>query len=126
MKRLSPKLHGIIDYVSVGGLLLAPTVFGLNGLSTTLAYALAGIHLTMTLLTAFPLGLIKLVPLRLHGIVEIVVGISLVVAPWALATVLDLGGNGRLFYSAFGAVLIAVWFITDYGAAATDAPNGER
>ena len=26
MKLLSPKLHGIIDYVSVGGLVLAPTL----------------------------------------------------------------------------------------------------
>jgi hypothetical protein len=123
MKLLSPKLHGIIDYVSVGGLVLAPTLFGLTGVGAGLAYALAGVHLTMTLLTAFPLGLIKLVPLRLHGIVEIVVGISLLVAPWALATVLDLGGNGRLFYSAFGAVLIGVWFVTDYGATATNVPS---
>jgi hypothetical protein len=125
MKLLSPKLHGIIDYVSVGGLVLAPTLFGLNGAAATLAYALAGIHLTMTLLTAFPLGLIKLVPLRLHGVVEIVVGVSLVVAPWVLATTLDLGGTGRVFYTAFGAVLIAVWLITDYSAAAADAPLRE-
>jgi hypothetical protein len=123
MKLLSPKLHGIIDYVSVDGLVLAPTLFGLTGVGAGLAYVLAGVHLTMTLLTAFPLGLIKLVPLRLHGTVEIVVGISLLVAPWALATVLDLGGNGRLFYSAFGAVLIGVWFVTDYGATATNVPS---
>jgi hypothetical protein len=126
MKLLSPKIHGVIDYLSVGGLVLAPSVLGLTGPGATLAYALAGIHLTMTVLTAFPLGLIKLVPLRLHGIVEIVVGISLLVAPWALATTLDLGGNGRLFYSAFGAVLIAVWFLTDYDATAPTATVGER
>ena len=125
MKLLSPKLHGIIDYVSVGGLVLAPTLFGLNGTAATLAYALAGIHLTMTLLTAFPLGLIKLVPLRLHGVVEIVVGLSLVVVPWVVATTLELGAAGRAFYTAFGAVLIAVWLTTDYGAVSVGVPPRE-
>jgi hypothetical protein len=108
-------VHGVIDYVSVVGLLLAPTLFGLAGPAAILAYALAGIHLTMTVLTAFPAGLVKLVPLKLHGMVEIVVGLSLVVLPWVLGGVADLGSVGRLFYTGFGAVLIAVWFVTDYG-----------
>lgn len=116
MKILAPKLHGIIDYVSVAGLLLAPTIFGLQGIAATVAYLLAGIHLVMTVLTDFPLGAVKLVPLKLHGLVEIVVGVSLLVLPWALASMVELGANGRYFYSAFGAVLIAVWAVTDYAA----------
>lgn len=119
MKILTPKIHGVLDYVSVVGLALAPTLFGLQGVSAMLAYALAGIHLLMTLLTAFPLGVIKIVPLKLHGLVEIVVGVSLVALPWALARVVDLGSNGRMFYSGFGAVLILVWLVTDYGSRET-------
>ncbi|HEX4383336.1 MAG TPA: hypothetical protein VH083_10315 [Myxococcales bacterium] len=121
MKILAPKLHGIIDYVSVAGLLLAPTIFGLQGIAATFAYLLAGIHLLMTVLTDFPLGAVKLVPLKLHGLVEIVVGVSLLVLPWALASMVELGANGRYFYSAFGAVLIVVWAVTDYAAAPATA-----
>jgi hypothetical protein len=120
MKIITPKLHGIIDYVSVIGLALAPTLFGLQGIAATLAYALSGIHLLMTVLTAFPAGLVKVVPLKLHGMVEILVGVSLAALPWALASTIDLGANGRMFYSVFGLVLIAVWFTTDYGATAEE------
>ncbi len=114
MKILSPKIHGVIDYASVIGLCLAPTLFGLTGPGATFAYVLAGIHLTMTVLTAFPLGAVKLVPLKLHGIVELLVGISLVVLPTVLASAVDLGNHGRVFYTAFGCVLLAVWLVTDY------------
>src|SRR4029077_8283671 len=81
MKVLNPQIHGIIDYVSVLALALAPTLFGLQGISAMLAYALAVIHLIMTALTAFPLGLIRLIPLKLHGLVELIVGVSLLVLP---------------------------------------------
>jgi len=121
MRVLTPQIHGIVDYVSVLGLALAPTLFGLQGISAMLAYALAVIHLTMTMLTAFPLGVVKLIPLKLHGLVEIVVGVSLVALPWAFAGALDFGKLGRIFYTSFGAVLIAVWLITDYGAEARTA-----
>ena len=117
MKILSPQIHGIIDYVSVVGLALAPTMFGLVGAAAFLAYALAGIHLLMTVLTNFPLGVIKVVPLKLHGFVEIVVAIALLAAPWALMSVVDLGMNGRYFFTAFGAVLLAVWATTRYETA---------
>ena len=117
MKVLAPRIHGIIDYASVVALALAPTLLGLQGASMQLAYALAVIHLVLTLLTDFPLGMAKVVPLRLHGWVEIVVGIALLVLPWVVAGTVDLGNVGRIFYCAFGAVLIAVWFLTDYGSA---------
>jgi hypothetical protein len=126
MKLLSRKLHGIIDYVSVVLLALAPSLLGLTGLAALLAYVLATVHLAMTLLTAFPLGLAKIVPLRLHGAVEIVVGLSLAILPWALARAVDLGDRGRLFYSAFGVVLCVVFALTDYGAVSARAANARH
>lgn len=121
MKLLTPKMHGVIDYLSVVLLALSPTLFGLTGAGALLAYALAVIHLLMTVLTDFPLGLAKLVPLRLHGVVEILVGVSLVALPWLLARTVDLGERGRIFYTAFGVVLIGVFAVTDYAAEAPSA-----
>jgi hypothetical protein len=116
MKLLSPKVHGVIDYVSVILLAVSPSLFGLAGVAALVAYALAVIHLLMTVLTDFPLGMVRLVPLRLHGLVEIVVGIALVSLPWLLTRVVALGDRGRIFYTVFGAVLIAVFVATDYAA----------
>jgi hypothetical protein len=121
MNMLSPKLHGFIDYVSVALLALSPSLFGLAGAAALVAYALAVIHLLMTLLTDFPLGAVKLIPLRLHGLVEVVVGVALVSLPWILARTVELGDRGRIFYTAFGAVLIAVFVATDYAAGARRA-----
>ncbi|WP_412069254.1 hypothetical protein [Rubrivirga sp. IMCC43871] len=106
---LSPRLHGVIDYVAVALFALAPSLLGLDGLAATLSYALAAIHLLMTLATAFPLGVVALVPFRLHGTVELAVGGALV-----LAGVLAFDGAAQGFFVAMGAVILAVWAATTY------------
>ena len=106
---LSPRTHGIIDYVSVAVFALAPVVLGLDGVPATLSYALAAIHLLMTVLTAFPFGVVGRIPFRLHGTVELAVGAVLV----ALGA-LFFGGTPRWFYVAMGLVILAVWALTEY------------
>lgn len=48
-----------------------------------ISYTLAVIHLTMTLLTNMPLGVIKIIPMKLHSIVELV-GPVLIIGTLAL------------------------------------------
>ena len=66
-KIISPKLHGLLDFFVVLAFLVAPKVFGLEGGAAYLAYLLAAVHLGLTLLTDFPAGAFKLIPLRVHG-----------------------------------------------------------
>ena len=106
---LSPRVHGVLDYVTVAVFALAPALLGLDGLAATASYALAAIHLAMTLATAFPLGVVSAVPFRLHGTVELVVGVALVALGLAL-----FDGAGQAFFIAMGAVILAVWAATDY------------
>lgn len=106
---LSPRAHGILDYVTVAVFALAPSLLGLVGLAATLSYALAGIHLAMTLLTAFPLGVARVVPFRLHGMVELAVGVVLVALGFLLFEGVD-----RMFFAAMGVVILAVWAATAY------------
>lgn len=106
---LSPRTHGLLDYATVAVFALAPAVLGLDGAPATLSYALAAIHLVMTLLTAFPLGVVGRIPFRLHGTVELAVGAVLV----ALGA-LFFGGAARWFYVAMGLIVLAVWATTDY------------
>ncbi len=74
MKIISDTTHGILDYVTVVLFALAPSVLGLTGTAALISYALAAIHLTMTVLTDMPLGVIKIIPIKLHAFVELAVG----------------------------------------------------
>ena len=112
MKILNPRTHGYLDYVTVILFLVAPTVLGLTGIPAMLAYALAIIHLVMTLATDFPLGVVPLIPFTIHGWVERVVGPLLIIVPFVLGFSTDLAA--RNFYVAIGVVIVLVGLVTDY------------
>jgi len=121
MKVVSDTAHGILDYLTVAIFALAPGILGLTGFAALVSYALAAIHLITTLLTNMPLGVVKIIPMRLHALVEMLVGPVLVVAALVLPTLL---GDKREFFLVMGLVILAVWFLSSYGrpAAAPQAP----
>ena len=112
MKILSPRVHGYVDYLVVALFLLAPTLFGFSGVPATLAYVLAAVHAGMTLLTAFPLGVAKIIPFPLHGTIEAVVSAFLLASPWLFGFSYD--ARPRSFYIASAVLVGIVWLITDY------------
>ncbi|MGI0014624.1 MAG: SPW repeat domain-containing protein [Nitrososphaera sp.] len=112
MKILNARTHGYLDYVTVILFLGAPTVLGLTGIPAILAYALAIIHFVMTLVTDFPLGVVKLIPFPIHGWVERVVGPLLIIVPFVLGFSTD--STARNFYVAIGVVIVLVGLVTDY------------
>ncbi len=112
MKMISIKNHGFLDYVTVLAFALIPTIFGFEGIPAYLSYALAVIHLTMTLLTAFPLGAAKIIPVKFHKLVETIVGPVLIIVPWLLGFSENL--TARYVYIAMGLIIIAVGVLTDY------------
>jgi hypothetical protein len=112
MKIISPTNHGYLDFVTVVIFLLAPTLFGLNGLPAMLAYGLAVIHLALTLATDFPFGVIKIIPFALHGWIERLVGPSLVAVPFILGFANE--AAARNFYIFMGIIIIIVGVLTDY------------
>src|SRR5260221_9625184 len=115
MKVISDTTHGILDYLTVAIFALAPSILGLTGFAALVSYALAVIHLAMTLLTNMPLGVIKIIPMRLHGLVEVIVGPILVVAALVLPTIL---GDRREFFLVMGLVILGVWLLSSYGRSA--------
>ena len=112
MKIISIKNHGFLDYITVLAFALIPTVFAFEGIPAYLSYALAAIHLVMTLLTAFPLGVAKVIPVKLHKLVETFVGPILVIIPWVLGFSENL--TARYVYIVMGLTIIAVGLLTDY------------
>ena len=113
MKFISARAHGVLDYVTVIGFALAPGVLGFDGLPKWICYALAGIHLLLSLLTNYPLGAVKRIPFTLHGLIELVVSIALVVLPWVLRFA-DYAA-ARYFFVAAGGTIFVVWALTLYG-----------
>lgn len=122
MKILSPKVHAPIDYLLVALFGLAPTIFGFEGLSATLCYALGIGVLAMSLLTAYPLGVAKIIPFPVHGYIELAAAPLLIVAPF----VLGFRDEPRIFFIVVGAAYAVVWFLTDYQAAEKPARRVER
>jgi hypothetical protein len=113
MKVISPKVHGIIDYLVVIFLILAPNLFGLPELTTTITYVIAGIHFTLTILTRYQPGIIKVIPLGVHGWIELIVSIALVGLAFYLQNIE--GDLSRNFYLGFGVAVFLTWLLTDYG-----------
>lgn len=112
MKKLSPVLHGILDYFTVLFLLFSPSLFNMQTTGSLFTYVLAIVHLLLTALTDFPAGFFKIVPLKIHGLIEIIVSVVLVV----VAIWFRLSGDdvSFYFYLTFACVLFAVWLLSDY------------
>ena len=118
MRILSSRVHGVIDLVTVLVLLLAPTLIGLGGSPAAIAYSLAAIHLLLTLLTRYPMGVWKTIPFVYHGIVELIVGVALLLLPSYAGY--GPGSPAKRFYLVMGAVILVVWALTAYrGSEAT-------
>jgi hypothetical protein len=111
MKFISPKIHGLIDYLVVIFLFISPTVFGFTGLLAIFTYALGAVHLLLTAFTNYPLGIVKVIPVNLHASIEVLVGIVLIVLAY---TLFKDNSDGKLYYVIFGTVVLLTWLVTDY------------
>jgi hypothetical protein len=110
---LSARIHGFFDVVTIVVFLLAPFLFGLGGYVAVVSWGLAAAHLLLTLFTRFPLGVVKAIPFPVHGLVEVVVGLVLVLAmPRLLGA--GPGSPARTFYVDAGVVILAIWALTRY------------
>lgn len=112
MHVIDARTHRILDFVTVAGFALAPTVFSFSGLPALLSYVLAVVHLGLTLLTRFHGTAGGPIPFRAHGAIELVVGVVLVAAPYLLGW----HGSARTFFIAIGLVILAVWALSSYRA----------
>lgn len=118
MKKLSPRVHGVLDYFTVLFLLFSPSSFDMQTTGSVFTYVLAVIHLILTVLTDFPAGVFKVVPLKIHGIIEIIVSIALIgIAVWFRSS----GDNVSFYYYLiFAFILFIVWSISDYKPALSE------
>ena len=114
MKIISSKVHGILDYITVIFLALSPTLFHMEGNLKNFMYGLAIVHLLLTILTRFEFGIIKLIPFKVHGLIELVVAVALAAAAfWFYHNNNTLG---FYFYIWLAIVISIVFLLTDFGS----------
>ena len=115
MKIISPTLHGVLDYLTCALFAVAPSLFGFTGTYATVCYILAGGYLLITLLTNMPLGAIKTIPFWLHGRLEFISGLVLIVSPWLFGFANN-SDTARNFFVAMGVVFLLVFLCTQWRA----------
>jgi hypothetical protein len=105
-------MHGIIDYLLIVFVFASPTLFKMEGLLGTITYTLAAVHLLVTVLTNFEPGLIKVIPFRIHGLLEIVITITLAVLSFWFY---NNGTNfGFYYYMVLAIAIMIVFILTDF------------
>jgi hypothetical protein len=122
MKFLSPKIHGFLDYAVILVLFIAPTLLDFPQEAAMVSYILGAAYVILSLTTAYPLSLAKLIPFTVHGTIELVLSPFLVAMPW-LAGFRE-HDMARNFFIVAGVALFFVWLTTDYKAA--DIAYGKR
>jgi len=125
MKAISPTLHGVLDYLTVGFLALAPTLFDLHGTYATACYVLAAGYLVISLLTNMPLGLMRAIPFKVHGKLELVSALAFLAAPWLFGFADD-NETARNLFVALGVLFLGTYFLTDWDAQTHPADNHGR
>jgi hypothetical protein len=114
-KLISTKLHALIDYATGLLLIFAPDLLGFAdvGGAAVLVPRLVGAGIILLELTTdFELSLIKLVPVRIHLIVDLIAGLLLTVSPFIFGFFNSQRLNVWLPHVLVGAMIVAVSLLT--------------
>ena len=84
-KPIPTRVHGIADYLGGVALLLAPNLFGfadIGGAAVWVPRVLGVVILLQSLATRYELGVVKLLPMRMHLMNDYVASLFLAASPW--------------------------------------------
>jgi Cu/Ag efflux pump CusA len=84
MKPIDTKTHGYIDYVMGILLVIAPYIlnFNLSAIESKIFYVLGITAVLYSLLTRYELGLIKMIPMKVHLMLDALSVALLAASPW--------------------------------------------
>jgi len=107
MKFITKRIHAFLDYPVALALIAMPFLLGLgnsNPLALQISVATGIAALLLTLFTDHQLGLVKVIPYRFHLIVDFLVAIVFVLAPF----IFSFEGLDAIYYWANGAAILLV------------------
>src|SRR5688572_26311061 len=70
MKFVSPKAHGVMDYATAGAMIALPRMLGFSKSTTNLMTGAGAAIVGMSLLTRYPLGLVRVLPMQAHLVAD--------------------------------------------------------
>ncbi len=107
MKFITKQIHAFLDYPVAIALIALPFLLGLgatNPIALQLSVVTGVAALILTILTDHHLGIIKVVPYKIHLLVDFLVGLTFVLAPF----IFSFEGIDSLFYWVNGAAVLFV------------------
>lgn len=84
MKIIPTRVHGVLDYLSVATLLALPRILNASDRATTLLTVVGITALLYSLLTRYELGTFKVLPVKIHLLLDFISGALLLAAPFFL------------------------------------------
>lgn len=114
MKFLPTKIHGILDYIVGIALILAPMIFGFSdvgGVAVALPQILGIGLIVYSIFTNYEWGLVRVLPMSYHLVVDFVAALLLAVSPW-LFGFSDEDANAWLPHVVVGIVVILVVLVS--------------
>jgi hypothetical protein len=112
MKVLDPKVHGILDYGLAVLFLVLPPLLGFTEVAANVSYVVGVAYIIAALVTKYPLGLIKVLPFPVHGVLESIMAVAWIVFPWLFGFSDD--EAARNFFIIAGIALLGVVALTNY------------
>jgi hypothetical protein len=110
MKIIPRKMHGLLDYVVGVVLIAAPWLFGFadDGPATYIPVALGAGALVYSILTNYEFGVVRLIPFRVHLLLDVLSGAFLAISPWLF------GFSNKVYlpHLVFGLIEIAAGIMT--------------
>jgi hypothetical protein len=96
-----PQVHGVLDYPLAAVLIAGPLVLDFDyTAATVIALAFAGVAVVQAVATNWPTGIIKIIPPLVHGYVDTVALVAMIVLPFAVG--FSYRTNALLFYVIVG------------------------
>src|SRR3954469_10518973 len=112
---ITPRMHGMLDYPVGVILIAAPWIFGFSdvgGAAVAVPIVVGVLVLGQSLITNYPLSVARLLPLRMHLMMDVVAGLFLAVSPWLFGFA-DEGTNAWLPHLLVGLGLVAAGLMTE-------------
>jgi hypothetical protein len=113
VRALPAWLHAVADYAVGGLLIIVALAVGGDGLAVATGVVVGAVVLAVSMLTKYPLGVVKVLPFTLHSAGDYLAAALLIVSPFALGYT-DTDGGLAAFYVAAGIAVLAVSLITNY------------
>lgn len=84
MRVIPTRIHGVIDYLMGALLIIAPWIFGFadGGPEQWVPIILGAGTIVYSLLTNYELGVVKVIPMPTHLLIDLVAGVLLAASPW--------------------------------------------